>query len=290
MRRCFPLVLACAALTLLATTVGGLVPAPALAEDVARIDSPANGASIVGQVEVRGRAMTADPSRFSFYRLHYGTGSSPSSLRPIGSPGDQPVESGVLGVWDTTPLVAGEYLLQLTVYDVAGQTTTAHVVVNVLPAPTPTPRPNVPSVLVPTLEPTPAPADEGGPTPTPIPELPQLDPQIPQIDIPPSEGAAPVPVAPVPEGQPGFQPIPIEPGAAPTPPPPIGAPPAESAPIAPIDTGPSGGPTAPINPISPVGPPPAPAIPPYEPPPPPTPPPLPTPEGLSPPYGLPFQP
>ncbi len=58
---------------------------PALADDNVRIDTPASGASVSGRVEIRGRASTADPSKFSFYRLHYGQGESPSVLRPIGS-------------------------------------------------------------------------------------------------------------------------------------------------------------------------------------------------------------
>jgi len=238
-------------------------------EDGVRIDAPANGASVVGSVEMRGRAVTADPSRFSFYRLHYGAGSSPSSLRPIGAAGDRPVENGVLGTWDTAPLFQGEYTLQLTVYDTSGGTSTASVVVNVLPAPTPTPR-NQPSFIVPAPEQTPqTPDEETGPTPTPLPELPQLDPQIPYIEVPQQNPNQP-PIQQVnpPPPDPGFQPIQIDTGPrqqqplAPLP----GAPPGSapqfdpSQPLAPPQP-------APFNPVNPVGPPPAPVIAPYEPPP-----------------------
>ena len=237
-------------------------------DDSARIDAPAAGASVIGSIEVRGRATTADPTRFAFYRLHYGAGSSPPSLRPIGAAVDRPVEDGVLGIWDTAPLFQGEYLLQLTVYDTSGATTMARVVVNVLPAPTPTLR-NQPSFIVPAPEQTPqAPEDDTGPTPTPLPELPQLDPQIPHIEVPQNQGQPPIQQVNPPPPAPGFQPIQIDQGQ-----------PAQ-APLAPLPAAPqpganpqfdSGQPLAPapapFNPVNPVGPPPAPVIAPYEPPP-----------------------
>jgi hypothetical protein len=270
--------LAALVLALLVVLVGAPVPPPSvLADDAVRIDSPATGASVSGQVEVRGRATTADPSRFSFYRLHYGSGSSPSTLRPIGSAGDQPVDGGLLGVWDTAPLLAGEYTLSLTVYDTSGATTVARVVVNVLPAPTPTLRTNQPPLVVVTPGPT-STTDEEGPTPTPIPELPQLVPQIPQIDVPqPDQGQAPIqPVNPQPSDT-DVQPITItgpNPANAAPPPLPPGVAPGPQTGNQPFDPGAGSVPLAPIdsnppssNPINPVGPPPAPVVAPYEPPP-----------------------
>jgi hypothetical protein len=246
-----------------------LLPAPPiLADDAVRIDSPTNGASVVGTIEVRGRAVTAAGSTFSFYRLHYGAGSSPSSLRPVGSPGDQPVEDGVLGIWDTAPLFSGEYTLQLTVYDTGGGTVTTHVVVNVLPAPTPTPR-GQPGVLIPVVNETPT-ATEGdaGPPPTPLPELPQLVPNIPNIIVPPSDYVPP-PIQPVDPGitNPGFQPIQIDPGApAPRPQQVQPGQPASGA-LPTMDASQPLPPLAPFNPVNPVGPPGAPVVAPYEPPP-----------------------
>jgi hypothetical protein len=242
-------------------------------DDVARIDAPAAGASVIGSVEVRGRAATADPSKFSFYRLHYGSGASPSSLRPIGNASDRPVENGVLGTWDTAPLFQGEYTLQLTVYDTSGATTTARVVVNVLPAPTPTPR-NQPNFIVPAPGQTPdVPQDDTGPTPTPLPELPQLDPQIPQIDIPQQNPGQPQiqQVNPPPPG-PGFQPIQIDQGPQPqqAPLPPLQGPSQSSGPSQ-FDPGQPLSPQQPsfnpINPVNPSGPSTGPVIAPYEPPP-----------------------
>ena len=270
----------------LALTIGlTLTPtASTQGDEAVRIDAPANGASVIGSVEVRGRATTADPSRFSFYRLHYGAGSSPGSLRPVGPAGDKPVEDGVLGIWDTAPLFQGEYTLQLTVYDTAGGTTTTHVVVNVLPAPTPTPR-NQPSFVVPVPGETPTtPEEETGPTPTPLPELPQLDPQIRQIDVPQQPVYQP-PIQQVnpPPPAPDFQPIQIAPGPLPPqqqPLPPLPGAPSSSGP-GPFDPGSSTGP-APFNPVNPVGPPGAPVVAPYEPPPTLPPPPTPTLFGLPP--------
>ena len=239
-------------------------------DEVARIDAPIAGASIVGAVEVRGRAMTADPSKFSFYRLHYGSGSAPSSFRPIGNPVDQPVENGVLGQWDTSTLIAGEYTLQLTVYDTSGATSVARVLVNVLPAPTPTPLLQQP-VRIPVPGETPTPDEENtGPTPTPLPEIAPLVPNIPQIDTAPINPGLPVqPVQGPNPADPGFQPIntnPSNPGYQPSAPYNPGAPLPGAAPS--YDPGAPGAPS--INPISPINAPGAPGGPivaPYEPPP-----------------------
>lgn len=271
MRSSQRLVVVCLALALIVALVRAPVASSlVLADDNVRIDVPASGTSISGSVEIRGRATTADPSRFSFYRLHYGSGSSPNTLRPIGGAGERAVENGMLGVWDTAPLITGEYTLLLTVYDVSGATTVARVVVHVLPAPTPTLRTDQwPLVVVPPGA-TPTDSENTGPTPTPIPELPQLDPQIPQIDLPPQDSGAP-PVQPVNSqpSDPGFQPIPI---TGPNPVAPSSLPPAGPGPapapqpnvLSPIDTGPASAPPPAINPVAP---PPPPIVAPYEPPP-----------------------
>ncbi|MCC7367241.1 MAG: hypothetical protein IT306_02390 [Chloroflexi bacterium] len=266
---------ALAALALL--VLAGAPTALMQTDEVARIDSPVAGASVVGTVEVRGRAMTADRSKFSFYRLHYGAGSAPSSLRPIGNPVDQPVENGVLGVWDTAPLITGEYTVQLTVYDTSGGTTITRVLVTVLPAPTPTPLLQQP-VRVPVPGETPTPSDEDtGPTPTPLPEIAPLVPNIPQIDTSPINPSVPVQPVQGPESGPGFQPIPINTGPTG---PQVGpfnpGGPVDSAPT--FDTGiPSSPPLNPINPINAPGAPSGPNIAPYEPPPTFAPPAIPTP-------------
>jgi hypothetical protein len=243
------------------------LPVPSTnADDSVRIDAPANGDQVIGKIEIRGRAVTTDPARFSFYRLYYGAGSTPTTLRPIGSAVDKAVDDGLLGTWDTAPLFQGEYTLQLSVYDASGGTTTASVVVTVLPAPTPTSR-NLPQVLVPPPEQTPNP-DDTGPTATPLPELPELVPNIPQIDVPQQNQAAP-PIQRVdpPVNDPGYQPIQIDPGSIPQQPQPGSFDPGLSNPNPPPPTVDMGSSTSPqYNPINPVGPPPVPVIVPNEPP------------------------
>ncbi|HYU18318.1 MAG TPA: hypothetical protein VEQ11_06440 [Chloroflexota bacterium] len=257
--------------------------ASALADDVDRIDEPASGAHVSGQVEIRGRATGPDPIRFSFYHIHYGVGSSPSILRPIGPASDQPIVSGRLGVWDTSTLSPGEYLILLTVYDTSGNTTRARVVVTV-DAPPPRPRATgqVPLVVPsPGESPVPEQPAEGTPGPTPdftppespvqpvivpapVPPAPAPVPQVAPPPPPPVQPIAPIQQGPIQESMP--PPLPINlPGsdAFPTPTPPS------------FDTGPG---PAPI--VVPGGPP-VPIIQPYEPPPP-----QPT-IGLPTPFGLP---
>jgi hypothetical protein len=271
MRTSQRLALACLALALGAALLGApLLPAWALADDNVRIDAPTPGSSVSGRVEIRGTATTADPARFSFYRLHYGAGQAPSTLRPIGDAGTQPVVNGLLGTWDTTPLISGDYSIFLTVYDTAGKTTMSQVVVTIVPAPTPTLRTDQAPLVIVTPGPT-SETDEGGPTPTPIPELPQLVPQIPQIDVPPPDsGAAPIqPVNPQ-QTDPNFQPIPItgpNPGNQPALPPPAFGPAPQPGTFPTFDTSSAPG-SAPPPAINPVGPPPVPIVAPYEPPPP----------------------
>ena len=133
----------------------------------------------------------------------------------------------------------------------------ASVVVNVLAAPTPTPRTNQPpAVIVPGA--TPEQQDDNGPTPTPIPELPELVPQIPQIDVPQQQPGPQVqPVQPQ-QSDPNFQPIQVNPpNIAPPPqysPPDLPAGPGSGG-IPTVDTGSGSFSAPPPDQINPVGPP-----------------------------------
>ncbi|MCC6175834.1 MAG: hypothetical protein IT305_11065 [Chloroflexi bacterium] len=274
-----------ALLGLMLALIASVVQAPAssaLADDGARIDSPAPGAQVSGKVEIRGVATTGDPSTFSFYRLYYGSGASPSVFRPIGPPGDQPVDGGALGLWDTTTLLLGDYTVLLMVYDTSGKTTTASVVVSVIPGPTPTPLTNLAPAIFPTpsVEATPPEEQIEQPAPTPLPELPQLVPEIPSFNEPPPAEPNPPPI-PEPNqtnNPPNLAPIPQSPIGPPAPQLPNPAPPPPT-----IESGTNVAPPPPaINPVAPVAPPPAPVIPPYEPPPPPPTIAPPTPFGLPP--------
>jgi hypothetical protein len=274
-RRAFPSVsLTVLAVALLLSVIG------VRADDAVRIDAPADGARVSGRVEVTGRATTADPGRFRFYRLHYGAGSSATVLRPIGPGGEQPVEDGPLGIWDTSILAPGEYLLMLTVYDTSNGTTTASVVVNVAPVPTPTRVINPPPLVYPTPGevPTPGPEDQSQ-TELP-PPLPQLDPQVRQVDVPPPAPPPALPnLPPPPPPPPAIVPIaPIQDN------PPNQLPPAPGPSFSdppPIPTTVSPGSAPGLAPINLPPPPPPPVIQPYEPPPP-----LPT-TALPTPFGIP---
>jgi membrane peptidoglycan carboxypeptidase len=99
------------------------------------IFSPGAGANVNGLVQVQGRATS---TQFQAYRLEFGSGTSPSSWQLIGQ-GSSPVESGILGVWNTTTLQPGQYTLRLVVQDRGQGAISAMVTVNVGAPVTPTP-------------------------------------------------------------------------------------------------------------------------------------------------------
>jgi membrane peptidoglycan carboxypeptidase len=75
------------------------------------INSPANGMQADGVLSVLGRASS---EQFESYRLEYHSEGGDWVLLMEST---TPVEDGVLGVWDTTPLPVGLYTLRLTVVD-----------------------------------------------------------------------------------------------------------------------------------------------------------------------------
>ena len=79
----------------------------------AAIAQPAGGTKVEGVVAITGHA---DSPNFVSYRLEYGQGSRPSSWIIIERSND-PVESGLLGVLDTTDLEPGTYTIRLVVAD-----------------------------------------------------------------------------------------------------------------------------------------------------------------------------
>ncbi|MBI3287169.1 MAG: hypothetical protein HYZ68_03890 [Chloroflexi bacterium] len=101
-------------------------PTPALQESPAppahcptpgaRITSPSAGATLSGEVEIRGSAQIPD---FQFYKLEFAAGPDPNPWAYLGG-GDEPVVEGVLWSWDTRALPSGTYLLRLTVVDHSG--------------------------------------------------------------------------------------------------------------------------------------------------------------------------
>lgn len=143
----------------------------------AYISSPRDGETIQGQVAIRGTANIPD---FWKYELHY----LPEFLTgenwmPIGGIVETPVVDGLLGVWDTTKVPDGSYVLRLRVARRDGNYVEVFVrdlmVANQAPIPTPTPTPATP-------EPSPTPLP---PTPTVIIELPATPTPFPSPTIPP---------------------------------------------------------------------------------------------------------
>lgn len=85
--------------------------------DQINITAPKPGDQVTGVIELSG---TASIPNFGFYKYE---------ISPIGanawatvSAGDQPVQNGKLGDWDTTTLANGDYFLQLVLIDNVGIT------------------------------------------------------------------------------------------------------------------------------------------------------------------------
>jgi hypothetical protein len=185
------------------------------------ITAPANGASVSGAVEIRGRATGPDVSRFAYYRILIGEGAHPPTMRPLGPPYDKPVDDGVLAIWDTDRFPPGEYTLTLQVYDVANDLTSASVLVTVSQKPTPTPF-AAPAVLgTPIDVAPPGPGSPPGQT-GPIPSAPDAAPagdgaipiNLPTPFAPPTLAPLPVESGPSDPGVP-INPIPIDPNSPP---------------------------------------------------------------------------
>src|SRR4051812_21681360 len=175
----------------------------------ARIDTPAAGAQVDGVVEVRGRATVPEGGRFAYYRLLIGIGRTPSIMRPLGPPYDQPVENGVLATWDTDRFPSDDYLLTLQVYDGDDEYESASALVTVKPKPTPPPLPlSIPNPIgVPPAIGPPLPAA----APVPSEGQPVLDVPIPPLDESDPPALAPVATIAVSGQLIPIQPIPLDP-------------------------------------------------------------------------------
>jgi hypothetical protein len=151
--------------------------APATQDTTWEITSPAEGAVISGEVEVRG---TASHPNFSSYGVLYAPGPRPtadSQWVPIAFGVKTMVVNGPLATWDTTQLPNGQYTLALAVYEVGNDTPYLQFVNNLTiqneeatPTSSPTPSPTVDPNAAPTATPESnviAPTIEQPPTATP---------------------------------------------------------------------------------------------------------------------------
>ncbi|MDH7485043.1 MAG: PBP1A family penicillin-binding protein [Anaerolineae bacterium] len=93
----------------------------------ARVEKPAAGSTVSGEVAVHGDAAG---SGFAGYRLEFGESGAPTTWQFIAE-GTAPVIGGVLGRWPTLGLADGVYTLRLTVFDTAGSQAAALVSVKV---------------------------------------------------------------------------------------------------------------------------------------------------------------
>ncbi len=98
-----------------ASLLGGAAPSESTnpSDIPAVISSPASGATVSGNVNIVGRASSAD---FQSYRLEYGVGQSPSEWALIYT-SSTPVNNSTLAVWDTAGFPDGQYTLRLVVTD-----------------------------------------------------------------------------------------------------------------------------------------------------------------------------
>ncbi len=124
-----------------------------------QIFEPRDGQIVAGQVQVVGVVQVPGLAEF---RVEYGEGPAPIGWGHVAGPFFQPVDGGMLAVWDTTSLRDMDYSLRILAIDTAGHTYEARVHVWVqnqaeeTPTPTPTPEETPTPAPTPTLEPTPA--------------------------------------------------------------------------------------------------------------------------------------
>ncbi len=114
---------------------------PAAAQGLAQpsISSPTDGQVLQGQVNVKG---STDVANFSSSELEFGYASDPTHTWFTIQTASLPVSNDSLGVWDTTLITDGDYVLRLrvTLLDGSSQDASATVRVrNYTPVPTATP-------------------------------------------------------------------------------------------------------------------------------------------------------
>ncbi len=156
---------------------------------------PAPGETVAEDVYVVGRANMPD---FDHYVVEYGEGRDPIGWGLVAGPVYEPVDSGLLAVWDVRPLADRDYSLRVVVYDSLGNgiegrtwvvvqnpTPTWTPTPSATPLPSETPLPSATPTLAPTQ--TAAPVYTATPTPTPTPQ--------PEVTDAPAPTASPAPTS-----------------------------------------------------------------------------------------------
>jgi hypothetical protein len=135
---------------------------------------PSPGETVADQVYIMGQAAVPD---FDYYVVEYGEGQDPIGWGAVTGPVYAPIDSGLLAVWDVSPLANRDYTVRVVVYNHQGYGVESRTWVFVqnaepiwTPVPTDTPAPTWTLAPVASVTPvptwTPAPADTPPPTPT----------------------------------------------------------------------------------------------------------------------------
>jgi len=103
-------------LAVLGAAIWPATPAVAQANPLARIVSPSSEQSIRGNITIQG---TANSGQFVRYEVAYAAEPDLAAWTVIGGSA-QPVENGVLAVWNTRPLPDGAYALRVQVVNADG--------------------------------------------------------------------------------------------------------------------------------------------------------------------------
>ncbi|MFN8597310.1 MAG: hypothetical protein U0559_14160, partial [Anaerolineae bacterium] len=96
----------------LALLTGPAAAAPLAQEPIASITSPVDGQQLSGIVRITG---SANHPEFDRYEIAYGPDPNPNDAWQPFSSNSQPVTNDVLGLWDTTRVADGGYMLRLRV-------------------------------------------------------------------------------------------------------------------------------------------------------------------------------
>lgn len=179
------------------------------------ITSPTEGSTLSGAVSIMG---TATHSNFETYGVLYATGSTvvaETNWRldlPIAWGVRSMVVNGELGVWDTTQVPNGQYVLALVVYEVGNTNPNVHFINNLTVF-------NEEATPTPEVTETPTPDPNATPTPDPLQPDAGVAPIAPTVELPPT--ATPRPTAtlspgatPTEEDDDGISPTDILSGAA----------------------------------------------------------------------------
>jgi flagellar hook assembly protein FlgD len=95
----------------------------------AEIMSPSDG-QFINELALDIQGIASDNSDFSSYKVEYGTGSAPTSWTLINSSTSSIDSEGILATLDLTNLTGLHYTIRLSVYDLAGNTTTSLIGIN----------------------------------------------------------------------------------------------------------------------------------------------------------------